>query len=100
MGLRFFNVYGPRQDPSSPYSGVIAIFSECLKRKLPVTIFGDGRQERDFVYVADVVRALLAAGADVNAKRVDGSTALMIASQHNRLGVEQLLKASIPPPGK
>jgi UDP-glucose 4-epimerase len=61
VGLRFFNVYGPRQDPKSPYSGVISIFCERIAMGAPVTIFGDGRQTRDFVYVADVVAALLAA---------------------------------------
>lgn len=60
-GLRFFNVYGPRQDPASPYSGVISIFCERLRRGKPIEIFGDGRQTRDFVFVADVVSALLAA---------------------------------------
>jgi UDP-glucose 4-epimerase len=60
VGLRFFNVYGPRQDPNSPYSGVISIFCQRIAAGLPVNIFGDGRQTRDFVYVADVVRALLA----------------------------------------
>jgi len=62
-GLRFFNVYGPRQDPRSPYSGVISIFRDRLRAGQPVTIFGDGEQSRDFVFVADVVRALLAAMA-------------------------------------
>ena len=61
VGLRFFNVYGPRQDPKSPYSGVISIFCERLRRGAPIDIFGDGKQTRDFVYVADVVSALLAA---------------------------------------
>ena len=60
-GLRFFNVYGPRQDPRSPYSGVISIFCERVVRGAPIDVFGDGRQTRDFVYVADVVAALLAA---------------------------------------
>ncbi len=63
VGLRFFNVYGPRQSPSSPYSGVISIFSDRIRREMPITIFGDGHQVRDFVYVADVVRALWAAMA-------------------------------------
>jgi UDP-glucose 4-epimerase len=58
IGLRFFNVYGPRQDPRSPYSGVISIFSDRMASGRPITIFGDGKQTRDFVYVADVVRAL------------------------------------------
>ena len=64
VGLRYFNVYGPRQDPSSPYSGVISIFVDHLLANTPPSIYGDGRQTRDFIYVADVVRAnLLAAGA-------------------------------------
>ncbi len=63
LGFRFFNVYGPRQDPNSPYSGVIAIFAAGLKAGRPITVFGDGRQVRDFVYVADVVDYLVAAVA-------------------------------------
>lgn len=59
--LRFFNVYGPGQDPASPYSGVVSIFADRLARDEPVTINGDGAQRRDFVYVADVVAHLLAA---------------------------------------
>ncbi len=61
MGLRLFNVYGPRQDPSSPYSGVISIFAGRLIAGEPLVVFGDGGQVRDFVYVADAVRAFLAA---------------------------------------
>ena len=60
-GLRFFNVYGPRQDPRSPYSGVISVFCDKLSRHEPVNVYGDGGQTRDFVYVGDVVRMLLAA---------------------------------------
>jgi UDP-glucose 4-epimerase len=60
LGLRFFNVFGPRQDPRSPYSGVISIFCDRLSRGEPVSVFGDGEQTRDFVFVADVVAALLA----------------------------------------
>ena len=61
MGMRFFNVYGPRQDPRSPYSGVISIFSDRIRRGEPLTVNGDGGQTRDFVYVGDVARANLAA---------------------------------------
>lgn len=61
VGLRFFNVYGPRQDPKSPYSGVISIFCDRLSRGEGVQIFGDGLQRRDFVYVTDVVAAMMAA---------------------------------------
>lgn len=68
--LRFFNVYGPRQDPSSPYSGVISIFSDRAKAGKPLTIFGDGSQTRDFVYVGDVVRAIVSALGDGNSRLV------------------------------
>ncbi|HEX7842677.1 MAG TPA: SDR family NAD(P)-dependent oxidoreductase [Kofleriaceae bacterium] len=68
--LRFFNVYGPRQDPSSPYSGVISIFTDRARVGSPLTLFGDGGQTRDFVYVGDVVRAILAALGDGNSRVV------------------------------
>ncbi len=61
VALRYFNVYGPRQDPSSPYSGVISRFTDALRRNETPTIFGDGLQSRDFVYVKDVVAANLLA---------------------------------------
>nr|WP_255542474.1 NAD-dependent epimerase/dehydratase family protein [Azospirillum sp. INR13] len=48
-GFRFFNVYGPRQDPKSPYSGVISIFAGRIVRGEPITINGDGEQVRDFI---------------------------------------------------
>lgn len=56
--FRFFNIYGPRQDPSSPYSGVISIFTDRLGAGQGVTLFGDGEQTRDFVYVGDLVALL------------------------------------------
>lgn len=55
--LRYFNVYGPRQDPSSPYSGVISIFTHKLSHNEIPTIYGDGEQTRDFIFVSDVVEA-------------------------------------------
>lgn len=61
LGLRYFNVYGPRQDPASPYAGVISVFVDSLLRGRAPPIYGDGRQSRDFIYVADVARANLAA---------------------------------------
>jgi nucleoside-diphosphate-sugar epimerase len=57
VSLRYFNVFGPRQDPSSPYSGVISIFSAALNHNKQPAIYGDGEQTRDFVYVSDVVEA-------------------------------------------
>lgn len=59
--LRFFNVFGPGQDPGSPYSGVISAFLSRALAERPIVIHGDGRQSRDFIYVADVVRCLVAA---------------------------------------
>lgn len=59
LGCRFFNVYGPRQDPSSPYSGVISIFVNRILSGEDITIFGDGEQIRDFVYVSDIVDTLV-----------------------------------------
>lgn len=67
-GMRFFNVFGPRQDPKSPYSGVISIFTDRLLSGQTLSIFGDGRQQRDFVYVGDVVRRLVAAMRTMSVK--------------------------------
>jgi UDP-glucose 4-epimerase len=60
-GLRFFNVYGPRQNPDSPYSGVISIFCDRLSAGNSLTIHGSGEQVRDFIHVSDVVRFLVRA---------------------------------------
>ena len=69
LALRFFNVYGPRQDPQSPYSGVISKWHGAIATGAPVRIFGDGQQTRDFVYVGDIaqvnVRALAASATGV-----------------------------------
>jgi nucleoside-diphosphate-sugar epimerase len=59
--IRYFNVFGPRQDPSSPYSGVISLFISALCEGRRPTIYGDGEQTRDFTYVADVVDGVLRA---------------------------------------
>lgn len=59
VAVRFFNVYGPRQNPDSPYSGVLSIITKCLKENKPFTLYGDGLQTRDFIYVGDVVAALI-----------------------------------------
>jgi UDP-glucose 4-epimerase len=65
--LRLFNAYGPRQDPSSPYAGVMAKFSAAVAANRPVEIYGDGEQTRDFVYIGDIAEALeLAAEKPVN----------------------------------
>lgn len=61
VGLRFFNVYGPWQDPRSPYAGVISRFLDLCRNGLPLTIHGSGKQTRDFVFVSDVVDAIILA---------------------------------------
>ncbi len=61
VSLRYFNVFGPRQDPDSPYSGVISLFAKLMRAGKRPTILGDGLQSRDFTYVANVVHANLLA---------------------------------------
>lgn len=61
LGQRYFNVYGPRQDPKSPYAGVIALFVDRIIAGQDIIVYGDGLQTRDFIYVEDVARANLAA---------------------------------------
>src|SRR6185369_13132625 len=69
VSLRYFNVYGPRQDPSSPYSGVLSVFMKAILERRRPTIFGDGEQSRDFTYVDDVAELNLKAA---RAKNVSG----------------------------
>ncbi|HTE49606.1 MAG TPA: NAD-dependent epimerase/dehydratase family protein [Kofleriaceae bacterium] len=90
--LRFFNVYGPRQDPGSPYSGVISIFIERGLAGRDLTVFGDGEQTRDFVFVGDVVRAVVGAaladsgeGIPVNIGTGRSNTVIELAREVLRL---------------
>ncbi|HLK62902.1 MAG TPA: SDR family oxidoreductase [Bryobacteraceae bacterium] len=71
VAIRYFNVYGPRQDPSSPYSGVLSVFIKAILERRSPTIFGDGEQSRDFTYVEDVADLNLKAA---RAKNVSGQT--------------------------
>lgn len=59
VALRFFNVFGPRQDPRGPYAAAVPIFIEKALRREPITIFGNGEQTRDFIYVKDIVAAIV-----------------------------------------
>jgi UDP-glucose 4-epimerase len=86
--LRYFNVYGPRQDPSSPYSGVISIFMTKALCNERAVIYGDGAQSRDFIYVRDVVRANLLAAA---AKGVGGQ--VMNIGTGSAVAINQLWEA-------
>jgi UDP-glucose 4-epimerase len=88
LTLRYFNVFGPRQDPSSPYSGVISRFATALLAGETPVVFGDGRQSRDFTYVENVVRGNLLA---LRAKGADGR-AVNVATGR-RVSLTQLLHA-------
>ena len=74
VALRYFNVYGPRQDPSSPYSGVLSVFMKAVLERRSPTIFGDGGQSRDFTFVEDVAELNLKAAraAHVSGKVING----------------------------
>ena len=83
--LRFFNVYGPRQDPGSPYSGVISVLMTCLLQHTSPTIHGDGEQTRDFTYIDDVVDLVIKAS---KAPGVAGK--VFNASNGNRYSLNQI----------
>jgi UDP-glucose 4-epimerase len=79
--IRYFNVFGPRQDPSSPYSGVIALFATALLAGKPPTIVGDGEQTRDFTYVSNIVDGVLRAATapDVSGEVINVATGRQIS---------------------
>lgn len=98
--LRYFNVFGPRQDPASQYAAVIPIFTDCLLKGRQARIFGDGGQTRDFVYVDDVVRAnLLAAQAPKAAcgrpMNIAGGTGISVL--HLYRAIAGLVASDLPP---
>ena len=93
-GLRFFNVYGPGQDPGSPYSGVISRFHKAARLGEGVTIFGDGGQTRDYVFVEDVV----AANALALAKRLDGGFNVGTGRETDVLHLANALLVAAPAP--
>ena len=84
--LRYFNVFGPRQDPSSAYSGVISRFIDVLMNGETPTIYGDGEQTRDFTYIANVVNANLAASQAAN-----GMGEVINAANGDRVSLNELL---------
>lgn len=105
VSLRYFNVFGMRQDPSSPYSGVISIFIKCLLEQTCPTIFGDGSQRRDFVGVSDVVQANLLAmsspepfrGDTFNVGTGEGATILEVWNHLKKLA-RSSVEAQFAPP--
>jgi nucleoside-diphosphate-sugar epimerase len=87
VSLRYFNIFGPRQDPSSPYSGVISLFIAALREGRRPILFGDGQQTRDFTYVANVVHANLLA---LRSERPLGGEAVNIGTGR-RVGLLELV---------
>ncbi|UZP67393.1 NAD-dependent epimerase/dehydratase family protein [Desulfovibrio mangrovi] len=101
--LRFFNIFGPRQDPSSPYSGVVSKFITQAVAGEDMTIFGDGGQTRDFIYVSDVVQSYLIAAGIVPAPST-GSTAplggIFNVGTGNSISIKQLADKVVANTGK
>lgn len=102
--LRYFNIYGPRQDPNGDYAAVIPKFAHRLKAGQPPLIYGDGRQTRDFVFVGDVVRANLqacehpqAVGQVFNVASGQGTSLLDLADGLNQLAATPLPPQFAPP---
>ncbi|MGH9411124.1 MAG: SDR family oxidoreductase [Vicinamibacterales bacterium] len=88
VSIRYFNVFGPRQDPSSPYSGVISVFATALLENRPPTIYGDGEQTRDFTYVANVVDGVLRA-----CEAPGASGEIINVATGGRISLNQLFRA-------
>lgn len=105
VALRYFNVFGPRQDPASPYSAVIPRFIAAALAEEPLTIFGDGTQSRDFVYVSNVVAANLlactetaAVGHVINVAAGRRYSLLdLVARLRTLLGPERIRVQHLPP---
>jgi len=99
VALRFFNVYGPRQDPSSPYSGVISVFMKAVVERRAPTIFGDGEQSRDFTFVEDAVDLCLRAACAPGAagKLYNGGTGAQYSLNQVWALLRQLAGVSIAP---
>ena len=99
VSIRYFNVFGPRQDPSSPYSGVIALFVTRLLAGLPPLIVGDGEQTRDFTYIDNVVDGVLKAAAAPGAtgRVINVATGRRISVNQLAQTIQRLLGSSVAP---
>ena len=97
--IRYFNVFGPRQDPSSPYSGVISLFIRALVEGRQPTIYGDGEQTRDFTYVANVVDGVLRActAKDASGEVINVATGGRISLNLLFATLKDLTRASVEP---
>ena len=97
--IRYFNVFGPRQDPSSPYSGVISLFISAMCERRRPTIYGDGEHTRDFTYVANVVDGVLrAVGApEASGEVINVATAGRVSLNQLFRAVRDLVGADVEP---
>ena len=95
---RYFNVFGPRQDPGSPYSGVISIFAEAVLDGRHPTIYGDGEQSRDFTYVSNVVDGVLRAceAPDVAGKVVNLATGRRVSLNYLMAAMNRIAGTTLP----
>jgi nucleoside-diphosphate-sugar epimerase len=100
VSIRYFNVFGPRQDPSSPYSGVISVFATALLDNRSPLIYGDGEQTRDFTYVANVVDGVLRAcdAPEASGEVINVATGGRISLNQLFDAMRRLIGASADPP--
>jgi UDP-glucose 4-epimerase len=94
VSTRMSNVYGSRQDPEAPQAGVVTIFADRCKRRLPITIFGDGTQTRDFLAVQDAARGLMLAATRPEVP--SGALDLCSGTTHTVLEVSKLVRSHFP----
>jgi UDP-glucose 4-epimerase len=99
VSIRYFNVFGPRQDPSSPYSGVISLFIRALLEGRPPTIYGDGEQTRDFTFVANVVDGVLRAAETpgISGEIINVATSSRISLNHLLAALQRMIGTDIHP---
>ena len=99
VSIRYFNVFGPRQDPSSPYSGVISVFATALLDNRSPRIYGDGEQTRDFTYVANVVDGVLRAceAAKANGEVINVATGGRISLNNLFYAMRDVIGGSLEP---
>jgi nucleoside-diphosphate-sugar epimerase len=99
VSIRYFNVFGPRQDPTSPYSGVISVFATALLENRSPAIYGDGRQTRDFTYVANVVDGVLRAceAPGVSGEVINVATSGRISLNDLFAEVKKIVGATVEP---
>lgn len=95
IGLRYFNVFGPRQDPNGPYAAVIPKWIAAMKRGEPITIYGDGETSRDFCYVVNAVQANILAATTANENAINRVYNVALNAQTTLNQLADALKAQM-----